>query len=368
MASPESQQLNPELLSYLFQEISNKSSNLFIIYDLKEEELLYVSPMAESLCKRKIQPFYNNPEKVYELIHPDDREFVVKNIINDKDSDEKHIDFRILDEKLNPIFIQAKSLRLQNKDEGKNILLIQAEDISNRKESEINLLDINEKKDATLQILAHDLRGPLSTIKLVTDLLNSNKGDKEEQQRLLGIVEETCDRAIHLINDLLSTEFHESEKVEFKRKRLNIIDRFHSIIQTYRLSETGRKKNFVIEPKETVYIHVDELKFMLIINNLISNAYKFTPEKGTITLSAERKKNTVLIKIADNGIGIPDDLKPKLFDKFTKSRRTGLQGERPVGLGMIIIKRLVKLHEGEIWFESKEGEGTTFYVEIPRYD
>lgn len=193
--------------------------------------------------------------------------------------------------------------------------------------------------------------------------------EEVEKKNILQIIDRTCDRSLRLINDLLSTEYHETQKVEFKKERLDIIDRFHSIVETYRLSYTGRDKNFIVEPVgKKVYIHVDELKFMLVVNNLISNAYKFTEKKGTIKLSAEEKEKSMLIKIEDDGIGIPEKLKPMIFDKFTKARRTGLQGERPVGLGMIIIKRMVELHDGKVWFESKEGKGTTFFVEIPKYN
>ena len=115
-----------------------------------------------------------------------------------------------------------------------------------------------------------------------------------------------------------------------------------------------------------VFVQIDESKFLQVINNLISNAIKFTPDGGTITLGLEEQEKTVLITVADTGIGIPKKFHAKLFDKFNNARRTGLKGQPSVGLGMSIIKTIVDWHEGNIWFESEEDKGTTFYIEIEK--
>src|SRR5207253_7910739 len=110
----------------------------------------------------------------------------------------------------------------------------------------------------------------------------------------------------------------------------------------------------------------DDTKFMQVINNLISNAIKFTPDGGEITVSLEEKEETVLITVADTGIGIPEKFHATLFDKFSAARRPGIKGEPSVGLGMSIIKMIVEWHQGHIWFDSQENKGTTFYIEIPK--
>lgn len=105
---------------------------------------------------------------------------------------------------------------------------------------------------------------------------------------------------------------------------------------------------------------------MLIIENLLTNAYKFTNDDGRIEVSVEERQGTILIKVADNGIGIPEKLQLLIFDKFTKARRRGTQGEQTVGLGMHLIRTMVEQLEGRIWFESQEGVGSTFFVELPK--
>ena len=126
-------------------------------------------------------------------------------------------------------------------------------------------------------------------------------------------------------------------------------------------------KNFVfISSNDSMYMEVDDMKFLQVINNLFSNAIKFKPDNGTITLTVEERENTILFILADTGIGIPEEFQAVLFDKFSKARRPGLRGEESTGLGMSIIKTLVGWHGGNIWFESAVNKGTTFYIELPK--
>jgi two-component system sensor histidine kinase VicK len=107
------------------------------------------------------------------------------------------------------------------------------------------------------------------------------------------------------------------------------------------------------------------MKFLQIVNNLISNAIKFTKENGVIKVDLQQLEKSVLITVADNGIGIPKSMQPVLFKKYTKAGRTGVDGEESVGLGMWIVKSLTEAHNGRVWFESEEDKGSKFYVEIP---
>lgn len=113
-------------------------------------------------------------------------------------------------------------------------------------------------------------------------------------------------------------------------------------------------------------MQIDSLKLMQVMNNLISNAIKFTPENGVIEVEIEDKQASVQIVVRDNGIGIPEELQPYLYDKFTRARRRGLNGEDAVGLGMSIIKTIIELHGGNIRLESKENEGSAFFITIPK--
>lgn len=112
-----------------------------------------------------------------------------------------------------------------------------------------------------------------------------------------------------------------------------------------------------------VPIHVE--KFARVLENLLSNAIKFTQAGGQVTVSVQPEGQRIILKVQDNGIGIPESLQKSVFNKFTKANRQGTQGETTTGLGLFIAKQIVTLHGGTIWLESSENEGTTFYVALP---
>ncbi|MBK7427455.1 MAG: ATP-binding protein [Saprospiraceae bacterium] len=103
-------------------------------------------------------------------------------------------------------------------------------------------------------------------------------------------------------------------------------------------------------------------------NNLIANAIKFSPENSEIQISLKKSGQTAICKIKDQGIGIPEEIKHQIFDLFTEAKRSGTSGEQSFGLGLAISKQIIESHQGKIWFESEEDEGTTFFIELPLYN
>jgi len=173
-------------------------------------------------------------------------------------------------------------------------------------------------------------------------------------------------QSIALITDLTKREFLETTRVELVKQRINIAEKLRDYMEEAQKSAgmTQRTFNFY-SSEESIFIHLDESKFMQIINNLMTNALKFTQDDGIISLTIANQPNSVLFSFSDNGVGIPKEYHSTLFEKFTDARRRGLRGEPTVGLGLSIVKTIVEWHNGKIWFESR-GAGTTFYVEIPR--
>jgi signal transduction histidine kinase len=103
-----------------------------------------------------------------------------------------------------------------------------------------------------------------------------------------------------------------------------------------------------------------------VVSNLISNAIKFSPVGETIHLKCINESSHIQIAVADHGIGIPDEMKDKVFNMFTDAKRAGTIGEKSFGLGLSICKQIIEKHHGKIWFESKPGNGTTFYIRLPK--
>lgn len=184
-------------------------------------------------------------------------------------------------------------------------------------------------------------------------------------KKWLSLIEQISKKSVLMIQEFVKKEFVESVGVALVKKRTNLTPIFISTAEEYQQKENELGKAFRLNiSDEQIFVEIDESKFFQAVNNLIFNAIKFTTDGGTITLSLQGQGETVLISVADNGIGIPKKYHEYLFERYNEARRVGLKGEPSVGLGMSIIKTIVDWHNGKVWFESEENKGSTFYIEI----
>lgn len=353
-----------EINSAVLQQIAANTQDLVLVFHLSDRKFSFVSDTAKFFFGEDAEPLFQDLEKLLEYIFPDDRNFLLRELQSlEREVTSINTEFRLLlkDKEVKWVLLKAFALEPPGQQREIGGFL---EDISKRKEYELNLYNIKEQKDTILHILAHDLRRPINNIKMSSSLIASEVKE-EKVQRLLNIINNTCKSSLELISEILEVEYMETRGTATKKTRINLVDRIYNQIDTYRLQGT-RKTLIVNSNKPAVYVKVDVVKFMLVIENIISNAYKFTGPDGRIEIEVEEKEERVLLKVSDNGIGIPENLKPYIFDKFTKARREGMQGEKPVGLGMHLIRSLVELHNGRIWIESEENKGTTVFVEVPK--
>lgn len=348
------------------KKLSANSQDCIFACNLTNSSLIFISKNVKEITGFTRAELEENPEKILPLVHSDDREYVQEQI-NAMVAGQSalQLEFRLLLNQSKTVWLYVKGSKIDGED-GQTLFVGFAEDITLRKESELNVYNIKEQKNTVLQILGHDLRAPLNTIQMSTSLLEKELEENTKSgKRLFDIINRTCRNSLRLISEMLEVEFLEVESVELTKSRTELLSHIRNQVETYMAGD--ELKQFELNAnKATIYAKVDVTRFMLIVENIISNAYKFTEPEGRISIYVEEKDKTVLLTFTDNGIGIPDEYKPIVFDKFTKARRKGLNGARPIGLGMHLIRKMVEMHGGEIWFESEEGKGTTFYVEIPR--
>lgn len=230
---------------------------------------------------------------------------------------------------------------------------------------------MNEEKDRLLQIASHDLRSPLSNIRTIGQMLKAEQftGNTDDVKEFGEMIERSASILISLVTDILDIAKVESGKFSLTYSKFCINDLLRQCVQF--LQSSALIKNISVQlriPNEQLIVEADEPKMMQIINNLLSNAIKFTPQGGTISLSLipfAPSENSFTITIQDSGIGIPEEFKDKIFEKFGKHQRSGTNGENGTGLGMPIIRSFVELHRGSINFTSTEGIGTTFILSFP---
>jgi len=228
---------------------------------------------------------------------------------------------------------------------------------------------LNAEKNKLLGMVAHDLRGPIYNITGVVQLLESSEEFSqfdEGMAQLVELIKKSCDNALNVINDLLDAAKLENGGLEGEMQVENLNDVIKDVIKLYQ--SRANQKQIVIEfrkPQKRVEAIISKEKINRAISNLLSNAIKFSKPNNAVNVVLAQAENTVLITVSDKGMGIPLADREIIFDKFTKAKRLGTDGEKPVGLGMSIVKQIVEAHNGRIWLESEVGAGTTFYIELP---
>lgn len=352
----------------LLEQIAKQSDSLTFVYDYGEKEFIYVSAPATKLLGENTADIIKDPKKLLALIPAEDHALVLETA--EKLENGAHsidVTFRIMPADQQIRWFRLKAYSLYENTPGTNHIAAIAEDITEQKIYQQGLLAIKEQKNVILQVLGHDLRTPLNNIAMSMGILAQelNLGENERTSKLIEIVERTCRNSLDMIKQIINLEYMETQEMGISKHRDDLVGRIQNQLDTFRSLDKHGKTFHFYKNTESLYTNTDSVRFMLIVENLLTNAYKFTKNNGVISVHLEAKEKTVLIRITDNGIGIPDKLKPLIFDKFTSARRKGNQGEIPLGLGMHLIRHMVEQLEGKIWFESEEGKGTTFYVELP---
>lgn len=345
-----------------------RSKAVHFVYELAAQQVVYVSEAYARLTSEK-------PEEVNEAlpgwlarVHPDDWQHLRQQVAQAAPEElVEDVEVRVARAGEDTQWLCVTVCRSRTAD-GQACLSGTIRDVTRSKATALNAQKFNTKKDATLEILSHDLAAPMALMQqLTTELqVESQHSATKSTQELLQLMARTCQQGITLIRDFVDNEFLESANVVLKRERTDLGAWLRLIVEEYQRS--GRHMHLHFEfsaPPHPVYAELDINKFQQVINNLFSNAIKFTPAGGSITLSLAQLAERAIITVADNGVGIPVLLQPVLFDKFTKARRPGLRGEKTTGLGMSVIKTIVGLHQGIIRFVSAEASGTVFTIELP---
>lgn len=228
---------------------------------------------------------------------------------------------------------------------------------------------IERRESDFISIAAHQLRTPLSAIKWTTRMiLDGDAGDINEEQRSL--LEKTYlsnEKMIYLINDLLDVSKIEENKFIYNKIDYSLeeilnksLKRFKDILEIKNINLKIHKPDQFL-PK----VKIDKSKMEIVFQKLIENAIKYSLKGGEISITLEKDDKNVIFKIKDYGAGIPKDQQERIFSKFFRGSNAVKLETDGTGLGLYTTKSIINSHKGKIWFESVEGEGTTFYFTIP---
>lgn len=357
-----------ELSNELFCKLGELSNDGYFIYKISANQFDYVNLAISKIWESEYNNIKQNPQSLLEKIHPEDVEHVIACYEEClMDGTPKKYEFRLMHEINREKYVRVNIFPIG---EGNEITLVgTVEDTTVMRHNKIHIEQINARKNITLEVLAHDLKEPLGMMSLAASSMEDGIAQTGDRYMMnsLEFIKDMCSRNLLLVRSMINKEFLKSAEVEIGKERADLVWELKDVVRFYKRSRLSDTKRFSFTTSaDKIYINVDSMKFLQVINNLISNSLKFTDDNGSIDVQIKEHPNSVIISVADNGIGIPENMQEDIFDRIPETLRPGLKGEESGGFGMSIIKAIVDLHKGKIWFKSKVGIGTTFYIELPK--
>ena len=251
-------------------------------------------------------------------------------------------------------------------------------DVSERKQAEERLQEVRDKftaelaaanrlKSEFLASMSHELRTPLHTIMGFSELLAEELEGPltEKQKRFVGHIRNDSAHLLELINDVLDLSKIEAGRLELHTEVFDASSALDEVLSS--ITPLAASKSISIEQSvaSPVMVRADRVRFKQVLYNLLSNAVKFTPENGLISILSRASASGRQFSVRDTGIGIPQSEQAAIFDKFYQVGSTTKGVREGTGLGLAITRHLIESHGGQIWVESRDGQGSCFYFTVP---
>jgi PAS domain S-box-containing protein len=348
-----------------------------------DEAARYVSPQIEDTLGYSQEEWHSSPTFFNEHLHPEDRDRVLEAQSEAWQSAEPlEIEYRIMaadgrvvwlrdshavvrDETGRPRYKQGFAVDVTAQKQG-------AEDrealLTHAQEQNVRLLKLDRMKDEFIALVSHELRTPLTSIYGYLELLLHDDVLAElpaAQLSWLEVIDRNAERLLRLVEDLLITAQASAGNLALEKGRLDIATIVAQAVQASSPVATARGITLNCSTEPLPATDGDRQRIGQVIDNLVSNALKFTPPGGTIDVRAYPHRSAVRIEVTDTGMGIAENEQAQLFDRFFRTARAQEEAIPGVGLGLSISKAIVEAHHGRLSVHSVEGVGTTFFIDLP---
>jgi PAS domain S-box-containing protein len=244
-------------------------------------------------------------------------------------------------------------------------------DITERKRADEALQEADRRKDEFLALLAHELRNPLAPIRTGLELIRISGDTPHSVRRVRAMMERQVSQMVRLIDDLLDVSRIASGKIVLQRAPTSVSELVHSAIEAHRTAIEAAKIELIVDlPAQPCVIDVDSTRFVQVLSNLLHNASKFTPAQGTIRIGVEPRGADdvpqVAITVSDTGVGISQELLPRIFELFVQAESATERTHGGLGIGLALSRRLIEMHGGRIAAHSDgPGQGTALVITMP---
>jgi PAS domain S-box-containing protein len=342
----------------------------------EKAEVFYTNNVSEITGYTK-EELNTMPGKGKDIIYSEDLQVLKKQVNEFKDDPNNNwleIEFRIMRKDKQIVWVNEIIFVNRNKEGKIEESFGRVYNISAYKEKENNLFKevdelqkINVSKDNFIAMLSHDLRAPFTSILGFSEiLLNETQLSDKEKNEYLSYINDSSQNQLQLINDLLEWSRLQTGKLKIEPHRVQAQSMVFNCVSSLTGNAMRKNINIKVNVPGDLYISVDETLLLQVITNLLDNAIKFSHEETSIEISANiynEKLSEFIVK--DEGIGISEEVKDKLFKVGRIFSTEGTKGERGTGLGLALAKQIVEQHGGDIWFYSNVGEGSEFHVTLP---
>lgn len=313
--------------------------------------VIHANPAAYSIFNIEKEALYNR--KFDDLAQELELGMTFNELLNDSEKN-----FNILS--INNLIIKISAVPIMNEHNETEGAMLVLQDVTEQEK-------LDKMRKEFVANVSHELRTPLTTIKSYTEtLLDGALENKEYTVNFLQVINSESDRMTRLVKDLLQLSKLDYDKMEWNMKKLNVLNIVSDCV--VKLEMSAKQKNQVLSFEalgELCDINGDKDRIEQVIINIISNAIKYTPENGSIKVTADKLEDNVEIKIADTGMGIPKDDIPRLFERFYRVDKARSRAMGGTGLGLSIAKNIVEAHRGSIRIESEYGKGTEVIINFP---
>jgi signal transduction histidine kinase len=226
--------------------------------------------------------------------------------------------------------------------------------------------EADEFKVDLIAMLSHEMRTPLASIKGYASslLLDDIEWDEATRREFIEAIDEECDHLTEMVSDLLDSTVMEAGSLELRREPVLLVGLVRRLIA--KMSKRSNRHRFLMSFSDGFpIVEADEHRIVQVLTNLIDNAVKYSPDGGLIVVSGELGEGDVIVRVADQGIGIAPEHLNKLFERFFRTKQPDHKSVAGTGLGLPIAEAIVRAHGGRIWAESRLGEGTTLSFTLP---
>jgi PAS domain S-box-containing protein len=234
------------------------------------------------------------------------------------------------------------------------------------KEQAEALADLHRRKDEFLAMLSHELRNPLAPIMNAVHLLGLQRDEGQLQQQARHIIERQVGQLTRLVDDLLEVSRITTGRIHLHQELIALNGIVEHAVETVRpLIEQRRHALKLTLPPQPIWLYADAARLEQVVVNLLTNAAKYTDERGHIFLSVQQEGDEAVLRVRDSGVGIAPELLPRIFDLFTQAERSLDRSQGGLGIGLCLVQRLVEMHRGRVEANSSLGRGSEFVVRLP---